>query len=117
MQWRIRESSGEWRLPRKDQAEAIKNYMETLQKKQSVPYHSGHGDFVVTFGDIITSYTKDNGEKVEVMFGDEAGFVLSNRMMSMFESTKRKSGKKSGKKSSKKSGKKSSKKSSKKLKN
>lgn len=82
MEWRVREPGRKWELPRRDQDEAIKNYMQTqVNLREKIRYHSGIGYFDVTFGDIITSYKKDNGDKVEVMFGNKNEFVRYNRQM------------------------------------
>jgi hypothetical protein len=94
MEWRVRdpEKGGTWEVPRTDQSSAITNYITTLERKQNVP-HSMGGEFKVNFGDITTSYTKDNGTVVEVMFGSRNNFIHSNRVTSVFKSTKRKSAK------------------------
>jgi hypothetical protein len=94
MEWRVRdpEKGGTWEVPRaEDQRLAIFNYMTTQEREQNVP-HSMGGEFKVNFGDITTSYTKDNGTVVEVMFGSKNNFIKSNKVMDvMFKSTKRKS--------------------------
>lgn len=111
MEWRVREPKGpnahQWTQPRLDQLKAIQKYMTTGKNSINIiPHISGIGHFNVTFGDIITSYkgeiitsyTKEDGVKVEVMFGNENDFVYSNRMMNGFFRAK-KSKKKSKKRS------------------
>ena len=92
-EWRVREEGGTWQVPRPaDQRLAIDNYMRTQEREQNVPHHLG-GEFKVIFGNITTSYTKDNRKVVEVMFGPKDTFAASNRVMDvdvMFKSTKRK---------------------------
>jgi D-alanyl-D-alanine carboxypeptidase len=91
-EWRVREEGGTWEVPRpEDQRLAIANYMTTQKREQNVPHHSKVGRFNVNFGNITTSYTKDNRKVVEVMFGPKDTFAASNRVMDvMFKSTKRK---------------------------
>ena len=90
MQWRVREPGGNWTQPRSDQLEAIKNYMTTGKNSKDIPHASGKGFFNVTFGDIITSYTKEDGVKVEVMFGNKNDFAYSSRVMDVFRAKKSK---------------------------
>lgn len=104
MEWRVNESngpnSGQQTEPRSDQLEAIQNYMTTGKNSKDIKHFSGDGNFNVTFGVITTSYKKENGETVEVMYNTKSKFAHMNRVMDPDSFFRAKKSKKKSKKRS-----------------
>jgi hypothetical protein len=68
-------------VERKDQLEAIKNYLTTGKPSQSVPHYLG-GMFTVEFEDLPRFYyKKSDGTRVEILFGTSRLTNLINRVM------------------------------------